>query len=79
MSDEPQGLRVTWVKSAIGYGNDQKLTIKALGLRRLHHTVEHPNSASVRGMVVAVRHLVQVETIDVLPPITKGPVRGRRR
>ena len=57
MSDEPQGLRVTWVKSAIGYGDDQKRTIRALGLRRLHQTVEHQNSPSIRGMVVAVRHL----------------------
>lgn len=65
MTDQPQGLRVTWVKSAIGYGDDQKRTIRALGLRRLHQTVEHNDSPSVRGMVVAVRHLVQVEPVTL--------------
>jgi len=64
MSAEPEALRVTWVKSAIGYGDDQKRTIRALGLRRLHHSVEHQNTPSVRGMVGAVRHLVRVEPVE---------------
>jgi large subunit ribosomal protein L30 len=75
VSEEAQGLRVTWVKSAIGYGDDQKRTIRALGLRRLHHTVDHRNSPAVRGMVVAVRHLVQVEVVEVAP--TLAPARKR--
>jgi len=80
VSDEPEGLRVTWVKSAIGYGDDQKRTIEALGLRRLHHTVEHQNSAAVRGMVGAVRHLVRVESVAVLSTsATKRPARGPRK
>ncbi|MGC1184180.1 MAG: 50S ribosomal protein L30 [Candidatus Dormiibacterota bacterium] len=74
MSDQPQGLRVTWVKSAIGYGDDQKRTIRALGLRRLHQTVEHHDSPSVRGMVVAVRHLVKVEPVT----LANAPVAKRR-
>jgi large subunit ribosomal protein L30 len=54
-------LRVTWRKSAIGYSKDQKATIAALGLHRLHHTVEHEDTASIRGMVFKVRHLVDVD------------------
>jgi large subunit ribosomal protein L30 len=55
-------LRVTWTKSAIGYPQDQKDTIRALGLRRLHQTVEHADERSVRGMIHKVSHLVKVET-----------------
>jgi len=54
-------LRITWVKSDIGYNEVQKRTIKALGLRRLNQTVTHDDSPSVRGMINTVRHLVKVE------------------
>ena len=54
-------LRITWVKSSIGYPKDQKATIKALGLHRLHQTVEHPDTPSLRGQVYKVKHLVNVE------------------
>jgi large subunit ribosomal protein L30 len=54
-------LRITWVKSGIGYGEDQKRTLKALGFRRLNQSVVHEDSASLRGMVNKVRHLVKVE------------------
>jgi large subunit ribosomal protein L30 len=57
-------LRVTWLRSTIGRTKDQELTIRALGLRRMHQTVDVPNVASVRGMVNAVRHLVSVEQIE---------------
>ncbi len=57
-------LRITWKKSAIGYAKDQKATIRALGLRRLHHSVEHDDSPSIRGMADKVRHLVAVEELD---------------
>ncbi|MGA8207832.1 MAG: 50S ribosomal protein L30 [Candidatus Dormiibacterota bacterium] len=80
MSEEASGLRVTWVKSAIGYGDDQKRTIRALGLRRLHQSVEHPDSPSVRGMVGAVRHLVEVEGVVLAAkPKRKRPARGSRQ
>ncbi len=80
MTDQPQGLRVTWVKSAIGYGDDQKRTIRALGLHRLHQTVEHNDSPSVRGMVVAVRHLVKVEPVALAAaPVSKRRPRSPRR
>lgn len=54
-------LRITWRKSAIGYRQDQKDTIRRLGLRRLNQTVEHPDTPTVRGMVDKVRHLVDVD------------------
>ncbi len=57
-------LRVTWLRSTIGRTRDQELTIRALGLRRMHQTVDVPNVASVRGMVNAVRHLVSFEQIE---------------
>ncbi|MDZ4279007.1 MAG: 50S ribosomal protein L30 [Dehalococcoidia bacterium] len=57
-------LRVTWVRSSIGRRFDQKRTIRALGLRRLGQTVEHSDSASVRGMIDKVRHLVAVEEAE---------------
>jgi large subunit ribosomal protein L30 len=57
-------LRITWVKSGIGYSEDQRRTIRALGLRRLNQVVEHDDSASIRGMVTKVKHLVQTEVVD---------------
>ncbi len=57
-------LRVTWVKSAIGYSIDQKRTIKSLGLRRLNQSVVHEDCSSLRGMITKVRHLLKVEAAD---------------
>ena len=54
-------LRVTWVKSMIGYDQRQRATLKGLGLRRLNHTVEVPDAPAVRGMIAKVSHLVRVE------------------
>jgi len=54
-------LRVTWVKSGIGYAQDQKKTLKALGLNRLNQSVTHDDSPSVRGMINKVQHLIRVE------------------
>jgi large subunit ribosomal protein L30 len=59
-----KSLRITWVKSAIGYSKRQKDTIQALGLRRLHQTVEQRDTPVIRGMVGKVRHLVTVEEIE---------------
>jgi large subunit ribosomal protein L30 len=56
-------LRITWVKSAIGYNQDQKDTIRSLGFRRLNQTVEVPDSASIRGMIFKVKHLVSFEEV----------------
>ncbi|HKJ39625.1 MAG TPA: 50S ribosomal protein L30 [Anaerolineales bacterium] len=54
-------IRVTLVRSPIGYPKDQKATVKALGLRRMHHTVEQKDNPAVRGMINKIIHLVQVE------------------
>jgi large subunit ribosomal protein L30 len=56
-------LRITWVKSAIGYAENQKDTIRALGLRKLNRTVEHADRPSIRGMIHKVQHLVSVEEV----------------
>jgi large subunit ribosomal protein L30 len=54
-------LHVTLVKSPIGYSKRQKETVRALGLRRMHQTVEHKDSPAIRGMIAKVVHLVKVE------------------
>lgn len=54
-------IRITQVRSAIGCPQDQKDTVRALGIKRLHHTVEKPDTPAVRGMITKVRHLVEVE------------------
>ena len=54
-------LRITWVKSAIGYNRDQRRTIRAMGFHRLQETVEQEDNPSVRGMIAKVRHLVRLE------------------
>lgn len=56
-------LRITWVKSVIGYPQDQKDTVKALDLRRLGGSVEKDDTPVIRGMIKKVRHLVEVEEI----------------
>ena len=64
MSDNETGvLRITLVRSTIGRPADQGRTVKALGLRRLHSTVERPDNPSIRGMVNKIRHLVTVEEV----------------
>lgn len=57
-------LRIKLVRSAIGYSARQKLTAKALGLRKLNQVVERPDNPAVRGMVNRILHLVQVEEIE---------------
>jgi len=54
-------LRITLVKSPIGYSKQHKGTVRALGFRRLHQTVEHIDSPTLRGMLYKVNHLVVVE------------------
>jgi len=54
-------LKITWTKSCIGRPENQRRIIKSLGLRRLHHTVVHQDSPTIRGMVNKVSHLVKVE------------------
>ena len=54
-------LRITWVKSSIGYAEVQKRTLKALGFKRLNQSVTHDDCNSIQGMINKVKHLVKVE------------------
>jgi large subunit ribosomal protein L30 len=54
-------LKVTQRRSRNGANKRQLATLDSLGLRRIGHTVEHKDSPQLRGMVHAVRHLVEVE------------------
>lgn len=56
-------LRVTLVKSSIGYEKSQGDTVRALGLRKMHATVELQDSSTVRGMINKIRHLLKVEEV----------------
>lgn len=57
-------LKITLVRSAIGFDQTQKDTVRSLGLRKLHKTVTVADTPQVRGMVYKVRHLVQVEELE---------------
>jgi large subunit ribosomal protein L30 len=54
-------LKVTLVRSLIGRIEAHKATVKGLGLRRMHHTVEVQDTQAIRGMINAVNYLLKVE------------------
>ncbi len=54
-------LRITLVKSGISNPEDQKRTLKSLGLRRLNQSVVQEDSPAIRGMITKVKHLVKLE------------------
>ena len=56
-------LRVTLVKSPTKFSERQKRTVRALGLKRMHQTVEHADGPVARGMIAKVAHLVEVEEV----------------
>ncbi|MBL6469297.1 MAG: 50S ribosomal protein L30 [Clostridia bacterium] len=56
-------LKITLVKSTIGASPKQKKTVEALGLKKLHHSVELADSAAVRGAIAKVSHLLSVEEL----------------
>ena len=56
-------LKITWTRSCIGRPGNQRDIIRSLGLRRLHHTVVHHDSPTIRGMVKKVEHLLRVEEV----------------
>tara|TARA_B100000029_G_C16739954_1_gene654062 strand:+ start:52 stop:240 length:189 start_codon:yes stop_codon:yes gene_type:complete len=58
-------LAITQRRSAIGRGKAQKATIKALGIRHLHHQVLHEDSPQIRGMIERVSHLIEVREVSV--------------
>ena len=61
MADEKKTLKVTLVKSTIGFNKSQSLVVQSLGLRRIRHTVTVTDTPETRGMLLKVRHLVKVE------------------
>tara|TARA_B100000029_G_C17432689_1_gene908474 strand:- start:208 stop:396 length:189 start_codon:yes stop_codon:yes gene_type:complete len=56
-------LRITQIKSPIGYKQKAKTTLKALGLRKMHQSVEQVDSPVLRGMINRVNYLVKVEEV----------------
>jgi len=54
-------VRITLVRSTIGFSKRHKATVRALGLHRLHQTVEHVDTPTLRGMLYVVDRLVVVE------------------
>jgi len=54
-------LKIRQIKSASGHREDLKATVRALGIRRLHHVVEHNDTPQIRGMIFKIRHLLSVE------------------
>ncbi len=54
-------LRVTLVRSVIGYSKRHKATAQALGLRRLNQTVEQLDTPALRGMLAKINHLIRIE------------------
>jgi large subunit ribosomal protein L30 len=63
MTEKAKMLRITLMKSAIGYSVTHKRTVRALGFHRLHQVVEHEDTPALRGMLSKVNHLVKIEEI----------------
>ena len=53
-------LRITLVRSPIGFNETQGKTVQSMGLRKIRHTVELPDTPETRGMILKVRHLIEV-------------------
>lgn len=64
MSAKEKKLRITLVRSPIGRPPVQRRTVRALGLKRMHHTVVQKDTPEISGMIDRVRHLVTVEPLD---------------
>jgi len=57
-------LKITLVRSTIGFEKSQGLTARALGLRKRGATVTQPDNDAIRGMVFKIRHLVEVDEVE---------------
>ena len=57
-------LKVTQIRSEIGSKQNQRDTLRSLGLKRLHHSVVQEDRPEIRGMVATVTHLVTVEEVE---------------
>lgn len=56
-------VKITQIRSTIGRVERQKRIIRALGIRKLHHSVVHKDTPQIRGMIEKVKHLVEIEEI----------------
>ena len=56
-----QTLKITQVKSRIGYKKKAKATLDAMGLKKMNHTVELPDNPAIRGMIKKIEYLIKVE------------------
>src|SRR6516162_4846712 len=70
MDTAQKTIRIKWVRSGIGFNRSQSEVVRSLGLRRLNHVVERPDTPQVRGLIAKVAHLVEV--VDDVP----GPMWG---
>jgi large subunit ribosomal protein L30 len=61
MTAKTKTLKITQVRSGIGLPRDQRATVRALGIHRMHETVEQADTPVIRGMIFKVKHLVEVE------------------
>jgi large subunit ribosomal protein L30 len=61
MSGDRKTLKVTLVKSTIGFNKKQAEVVRGIGLRRIRHTIEVPDTPEMRGMIHKIRHLVTVD------------------
>jgi large subunit ribosomal protein L30 len=57
----PKRLKITLLRSPIGFNETQGKTVQGMGLRKIRHTVELPDTPETRGMILKVRHLVDVQ------------------
>ncbi|UNK17944.1 50S ribosomal protein L30 [Paenibacillus sp. N3/727] len=57
-------LEITLVRSVIGRPEDQRVTVKTLGLRKINHSVVQNDSPAIRGMIKKVNHLISVQEIE---------------
>ena len=74
----PEGmLRITQVRSVIGRTQDQRATVRSLGLKRIRHTVVQPDRPEIRGMLRKVPHLVSFEPVDGSEATTDEEVEAR--
>ena len=56
----PKKLKITLLRSTIGFNRTQAKTVEGMGLRRIRHSVELPDTPATRGMILKVRHLIEV-------------------
>ena len=57
-------LKITQIKSAIGYERSQKETVRTLGIKKLQQTVYHKDTPQIRGMILKVKHLLKIEEVE---------------